>query len=709
MGHHSKLHNVDDQTEVCIKCKNSFQSHKVKVVTLSGAQGPFICWYCNLGLQEKRQLEIHMKIEHGHLVYGQSEWYGCRICYNALYSRRQDISKHMRSAHNRETVDTENYLVKRIEDVEYPCSICGVKNLFAMFCKDHMSVVKKECYSCSMCHEKYPNKNILDAHVNIEHGKDVFDDPMFACYQCHQCNMQLYLGREHFLRHMIEVHDDQSEENLDSYAVNHLADILSICNVCKSQCLFSMFCSKHDADISIRYCDKHDQQHVCTLCDAAFVNCQTLWKHKFSVHSDERLGCNLSHDCSQVFVDSPRALMEHWLQWHWTSEQIEEELKISSKTVNGVVQFFCPFCNLSVHEFILLKRHLNQIHLTASSCSYCGRKYKSKQQLKDHLSSMHSDVSDLKEDEEITLSFHNPISQLTDLNKESYKISEGNLVKFKCSDCAKAYTRFTDLKRHLITHTGERNMSCTLCDKAYYNLSSLTEHYKRTHHMKVTNEVQNLKKQTEISIDGVTKYKCPLCPSITTRFDSLQLHMRIHSGEKPFSCEVCGKSFYVREHLKRHFNNIHMKVGYQCNVCGRILTDSSNLKVHMRNHTGEKKYVCEVCGKGFTQWASHYYHKFTHSKERSFQCSFCEMAFRCPRTLAEHKKTHVHSGAKHTCDTCGNEFNSRKNLTSHMRIHVAGRPHQCNVCNAKFKLRKYLLQHLKTHKRSLNGEGNENS
>ena len=51
----------------------------------------------------------------------------------------------------------------------------------------------------------------------------------------------------------------------------------------------------------------------------------------------------------------------------------------------------------------------------------------------------------------------------------------------------------------------------------------------------------------------------------------LQTHMRIHTNEKPYECDVCERSF-------RH---------------------SNALKDHMRIHTNEKPYECDVCEKRF--------------------------------------------------------------------------------------------------------------
>ena len=39
----------------------------------------------------------------------------------------------------------------------------------------------------------------------------------------------------------------------------------------------------------------------------------------------------------------------------------------------------------------------------------------------------------------------------------------------------------------------------------------------------------------------------------------------------------------------------------QCEVCGKACSQTQDLKKHMRIHSGEKPYQCHICAKTFTQ------------------------------------------------------------------------------------------------------------
>ena len=49
-----------------------------------------------------------------------------------------------------------------------------------------------------------------------------------------------------------------------------------------------------------------------------------------------------------------------------------------------------------------------------------------------------------------------------------------------------------------------------------------------------------------------------------------------------------------------------------CDVCGKKFTRSGNLNAHLRTHSQEKPYICNVCGKKL--W--HFWEPGTHPKEK---------------------------------------------------------------------------------------------
>lgn len=208
-------------------------------------------------------------------------------------------------------------------------------------------------------------------------------------------------------------------------------------------------------------------------------------------------------------------------------------------------------------------------------------------------------------------------SKVASTNRQyyAYRTSQSQPSRFE-SDESSAQSESSSTNQDLSsTNSISRVFVCSYCNKSFTSEKYLSMHVSLHNLPNAGGEsnsaqliVQEFKSQGICPIERTkakgnnkaASWTCKICLKTFAQNSNYKNHIRTHSNERPFVCNICSIGFKERYHLKKHNLFVHTsEMKEDCKICGKRFKDSTAVRAHERTHSDLRPYVCLRCNKAF--------------------------------------------------------------------------------------------------------------
>ncbi|XP_070566827.1 zinc finger protein 271-like [Ptychodera flava] len=585
---------------------------------------PYKCSKCSARFSIKGNLAIHLKVHSS-----EGNYFSCTAC-DKVYQSRVGLYKHNRKFHSQsedpDVTERKKSSTKQKSPQAKPRKY-KKRVTEELLIKDETDIdetfeqevpLSLQTHKCPQCDYVAQTRILLKIHIRDFHSPQ----KSLPCTLCSYVTTE----ENELINHMKIIHSSgdsfhcslcpfsaTSKGELDKHLNQHSVGSVYMCEECH-----------YITDSS-----EELQGHACVHVKGKPYNCpgcpfSTSWKRDFDVHLEAH-GASEAYRCHycDFAVSTARSLDIH-LRLHVRMEP-----------------FRCSLCQYTTNNRATFEWHM-RCHTDESlfKCNFCESHFQKKVSLLLHMR-MHSEHKS-RENGDALNNNNNNVPQKTPLQPETDSEMKS------CDHCDFQTVQPLMLAQHLRNeHSEAMPFKCGLCGFSASKLNNYYQHMRRFH------------------VDHGIQYKCPYCDFAGIQKSDLVVHMRTHSGQRPFKCEYCSYETTRKSLLTQHMRQHTGEKPYKCESCNFTTATYNNLARHKRCHTGEKPYHCEQCDFTTGQRSHLARHVRIHTGEKPYMCSWCGLSSAYSTEIKRHQQ--MHNKAKpFKCPHCCYSTNKNYAHTRHI-------------------------------------------